>query len=187
MIGLFGGAFDPPHNGHVALVRAAKRALGVEPVLVLVAADPAHKRVETPASTRLELTRAAFPGDEVLLDEHAVTIDTLRAHPEWSDPVFLLGADEFRNFLSWREPDEILRRARLGVASRPGFPRSNLESVLAGLGARDRVLFFDLEVPIASRTLRGQGRLADDVPPAVAEIIEREGLYRADPGYTEQA
>src|SRR5207253_2160006 len=103
VIGLFGGAFDPPHNGHVALARAAKQELGLERLLVLVSADPGHKRVETPAAIRLELARAAFPDDDVQLDEHARTVDLLRAHPEWTDPVFVVGADEFAGFLAWKE------------------------------------------------------------------------------------
>jgi nicotinate-nucleotide adenylyltransferase len=181
VIGLFGGAFDPPHNGHVALVAAAKVALSLERVLVLVAARPAHKPVETPADTRLELARAAFPGDEVVLDDHERTVDTLRAHPEWSDPVFLLGADAFCELPTWKEPDEVLRLARLGVAARPGFSRSRLEPVLAALEAPERVLFFELGVPLASRDLRARHELAGAVPPAVARLIEREGLYGASP------
>ena len=186
--GIFGGAFDPPHNGHVALVRAAKEALGLERVIVLVVAAPAHKHVDTPASVRLALARAAFPEDEVVLDEHPRTVDALRAHPEWADPVFLIGADEFGDFLSWKEPDEVLRLARLGVATRPGYPRERLQPVLDQLAAPERVLFFELEQPAASRELRarlehGEGP-GDLLPPAVAAIIEREGLYGRPPGYT---
>ena len=181
MIGLFGGAFDPPHNGHVALVAAAKRALGLDRVVVLVAAEPAHKMVETPAAIRLALARAAFPEDEVLLDEHERTVDTLRAHPEWDEPVFLHGADAFCDFLSWKEPDELLRLARLGVASRCGFPRSRLRAVVDRLEEPERVVFFELEVPLASSELRGRAELEDAVPPAVARLIAREGLYGASP------
>jgi nicotinate-nucleotide adenylyltransferase len=186
--GIFGGAFDPPHNGHVALVHAARETLGLGRVIVLVTADPAHKRVTTPASVRLAMAEAAFPEDDVVLDEHPRTVDALRAHPEWDDPVFLIGADEFGEFLSWKEPNEILRLARLGVAARPGFARDRLEAVLGRLEAPERVLFFELEQPAASRALRarlehgeGPGEL---VPPAVGAIIEREGLYGRFPGYT---
>ena len=129
-LGLFGGAFDPPHRGHVELLRRARAQLGLERLIVLVVADPGHKEVDTPADVRLRLARAAFPHDEVLLDRHARTVDTLRAHPEWHDPVFLIGADEFCAFASWKEPDEVLRLARLGVATRPGFPRERLDAVL---------------------------------------------------------
>ena len=182
MIGLFGGAFDPPHNGHVELAQTAKRELGLERLLVLVAADPGHKRVETPAATRLDLARAAFPDEEVVLDEHARTVDTLRAHPEWRDPIFLVGADEFADFLTWKEPEEVLRLARLGVATRPGYPRERLQEVLAQLARPERVLFFEIEPrPIASRELR-VGLDDASLPPAVAEIVAREGLYRARTG-----
>jgi nicotinate-nucleotide adenylyltransferase len=183
MVGLYGGSFDPPHRGHVELARRAKDELGLERLLVLVSADPGHKRVDTPAELRVRLARAAFPDDEVLLDDHARTVDTLRAHPEWDDPVFLIGADEFCDFLSWKEPDEVLERARIAVATRPGFPRERLDGVLTELRRPERVSFFDIEpTPVASRDLRarlaaGEGG-SDDVPAAVAELIATESLYR---------
>jgi nicotinate-nucleotide adenylyltransferase len=181
-LGLFGGAFDPPHRGHVELLRQARAQLGLERVIVLVVADPGHKRVETSADVRLRLARAAFPDDEVILDRHPRTVDMLRAHPEWSAPVFLIGADEFCAFGTWKEPDEVLRLARLGVATRPGFPRDRLDAVLSELDAPDRVAFFELEpTPVASSDLRA--RLADgddvdgDVPAAALAIIRAECLY----------
>jgi nicotinate-nucleotide adenylyltransferase len=187
VIGLYGGSFDPPHRGHVELARVAKEQLGLERLIVLVSRDPGHKRVETPAETRLALARAAFPGDEVVLDEHARTVDTLRAHPEWRDALFLVGADEFCDLLSWKEPHELLRLVRLGVATRPGYPRERLQSVLEQLEDPDRVLFFEIEpLPIASRVLRGRLDPAA-LPPAVAAAIERDGLYPAEGGYTEGA
>jgi nicotinate-nucleotide adenylyltransferase len=181
-LGLFGGSFDPPHRGHVELARRAKESLGIDRLVVLVSADPGHKRVVTPAAARLELARAAFPDDEVVLDRHARTVDALRAHPEWAGAVFLVGADEFCDFLTWKEPDEVLRRVRLAVAARPGFPRERLEAVLARLSAPERVSFFEIEpLPVASRELRLHLERGDDVsvevPPAVAEIIRRDRLY----------
>ena len=116
-----------------------------------------------------------------MLDDHARTIDLLRDHPEWQDAWFVLGADEFADFLSWKEPNEVLARVRLAVGTRPGFPPERLESVLDGLEQPERVRLFEMEpVPAASRDLRR--RLVEaDVPPAVAEIIRREGLYRTAP------
>jgi nicotinate-nucleotide adenylyltransferase len=189
---LYGGSFDPPHRGHVELARRAKEELGAERLTVLVSADPGHKHVETPADARLRLARAAFPGDDVLLDEHARTVDTLRAHDDWNDPVFLIGADEFCDFASWKEPDEVLRLTRLGVATRPGFPRERLERVLAQLEEPQRVLFFEIEpTPLSSRELRARiaagEDVAADVPPAVGEMIRAEGLYLPTSGYTPTA
>lgn len=180
MIGLYGGSFDPPHLGHVAVAREAKERFGLERLVILVSADPGHKRVETPAEARLALARAAFPGEEVLLDEHARTVDTLRAHPEWQDPLFLIGADEFCDFLSWKEPQEVLRLARLGVATRPGYPRERLQSVLERLEQPERVLFFEVEpLPLASRELRRHFDPAG-VPPGVADIVSSGGLYHGE-------
>lgn len=188
-LGLYGGSFDPPHRGHVALARRAKDVLGLGRLVVLVSEAPGHKEVATPAALRLELARAAFPGDEVVLDRAARTVDMLRAHPEWVDPVFLVGADQFCDFLSWQEPDEVLRLARLAVATRPGFPPERLEAVLAQLEQPDRVRFFELDpVPVSSRELRARlaagGDVTGDVPSAVAEIIRAERLYTDDHGYT---
>jgi len=187
LTGLFGGSFDPPHRGHVELARCAKEELGLGRLVVLVSADPGHKHVDTPADVRLRLARAAFPHEEVVIDDHARTVDLLRAHPEWTDPLFLIGADEFCDFLSWKEPDEVLRRTRLGVATRPGFPRERLERVLERLEHPERVLFFEIEpMPVASRDLRErlvEGEdVSADLPLAVAEIIRSEGLYGTRPG-----
>ena len=184
MIGLYGGSFDPPHRGHVELARRAKEELGLEPLLVLVSADPGHKHVETPADVRLRLAEAAFPGDEVVLDKHPRTIDLLRAHPEWNDPVFLIGADQFRSFLAWKEPNEVLRRARVAVATRPGFPHEELEPVLSQLEHPERVLFFEIEpTAVASRELRERLAAGDEIGPevplAVGELIRAERLYRS--------
>jgi nicotinate-nucleotide adenylyltransferase len=191
VIGIFGGAFDPPHNGHVALLASARQALGLDETVVVVAADPGHKAVSTPADARLGLARAAFPGERVVLDGHARTIDLLRDHPEWEGGTFLLGADEFAGFLGWREPHEVLRLVRLGVATRPGFLRERLDAVLAALDDPGRVTFFDIEpLPIASSELRARLDRGEDVhelvPAAVWELIRRERLY-GPPSYTGRA
>jgi nicotinate-nucleotide adenylyltransferase len=183
VIGLFGGAFDPPHAGHVALARAGKQQLGLDHLLVLVAANPAHKAVATPADDRLRLAQAAFPNDEVVLDDHGRTIELLEAHPEWIDPVFLIGADEFCDFPNWARPNDVLARTRLAVGTRPGFPRERLDAVLAQVAHPERVHFFDIPpTPVASRDLRARLEGGEDVslelPSAVAAIIDRDQLYQ---------
>ena len=181
MIGILGGAFDPPHNGHLAIARGARARYSLERLVVLVADSPGHKDVHYPGETRLRLARAAFPEDEVVLDGHARTVDAV-AGGRFGDAIFLVGADEFRDFLSWKDPDGVLEHVRLGVATRPGYPRGPLESVLERLRRPDRVEFFEIEdVPTASREIRlrvaGGEPIDDLVPPAVAALIDELGLY----------
>ena len=187
MLGLLGGAFDPPHNGHVALAEAAIEQLALERLLVLVGVAPGHKPVETPVDQRLRLAQAAFgpvARAEVVRDDHAFTIDALREGdfaPE--DTVFVVGADQLAGFLAWREPDEVLEHARLAVGTRPGFPRERLEPVLVELEHPERVGFFTVpEVPVSSREIRalaGRGEPVEElVPPAVARLMADLGLYR---------
>jgi nicotinate-nucleotide adenylyltransferase len=181
---LYGGAFDPPHAGHVAVLEAAKAELGVPSAVVLVAERPGHKDTHLPAEVRLELARAAFPDDDVRLDPYPRTIDLLRTE-RFDDPVFVIGADQFSDFPAWKEPDEVLEHARLAVATRPGFPRERLESVLRGLKRPERVRFFEIEPNAAAsrdvRALAAAGEPLDRVvPEPVARLIEDRRLYRED-------
>ena len=182
MIGLLGGTFNPPHNGHVALAQAADEKLGLDDLVVLVAERPGHKRVDLDAQNRLRLARAAFPGRRVELDPHERTVDMLRDR-RFDDAVFLIGADQFCDFPEWKEPNAVLELARLAVATRPGYPRERLDWVLERLERPDRVRFFEIEpLPIASRDVRDRvvrGEPIDElVPPAVAARIAELGLYR---------
>jgi nicotinate-nucleotide adenylyltransferase len=183
MTALLGGTFNPPHNGHVAFAHAAEEQFGDE-VVVLVAKRPGHKNVALNADTRLVLALAAFPDRDVELDPHERTVDLLKAG-RWRDPLFLVGADEFCDFLTWKDPEGVIARARLAVATRPGYPRERLQSVLEQLSRPERVQFFEIQpLPISSRDLRervARGESIDAfVPPAVAELIESLGLYRSD-------
>lgn len=194
-VGLLGGAFDPPHTGHVALARAATRHFGLERLDVVVTGDPPHKRVETNAETRYRLAEAAFAGlpgvelSRVELDRAgpSYTVDTTRwAAARYGDVVFVVGADEFSDFLSWHDPDGVLEAVRLGVASRTGSPRERFDIVLAKLRRPERVELFELDpVPVSSREIRarvGAGQPIDAlVPPAVAGLIAELGLYLAPP------
>jgi nicotinate-nucleotide adenylyltransferase len=182
--GLLGGTFNPPHYGHLELARTAVDRFDLDELAVLVAVRPGHKEVQLDADTRFRLAQAAFPDYEVELDPYERTVDMLKAG-RWSDPLFLIGADEFSDFLTWKDPDGVVARARLGVATRPGFPRERLDEVVQQLSRPERVEFFEIEpVPISSREIRdrvARGEPIDGlVPPPVAELIESLGLYRAD-------
>jgi nicotinate-nucleotide adenylyltransferase len=185
--GLLGGTFNPPHNGHVALAQTAKDRFGLDHVRVLVAANPPHKEVDVDADTRVELAKLAFPDDVVVRDDHPYSIDTVTGFGD--DAIFLVGADQFAAFLTWQRPNELLDKVRLGVATRPGYPREVLDGVLSQLRRPERVELFELEpVPISSSQIRGHVALGEPidglVPEPVAREIERRHLYARDPGYS---
>ena len=174
-VALFGGAFDPPHVGHVALLEAARERFSPDDVRVFVVAEPGHKDVVADAPSRLRLAEAAFPEANVELDDHARTVDMLRAL-DLEEPLFLIGADEWRDFVTWKEPDEVLRLARLGVGTRAGVEPTE--------EAPERVTFFHFDSPpVSSRDVRARvarGVPIDGlVPPAVADLIWDLGLYRS--------
>ena len=178
--GLLGGTSDPPQNGHVALARAALAELPIDRLLVLVAARPGHRSVVADAETRHQLAKLAFSGlpAEVELDEHAFTVDAVR-RGRFGDAIFVVGADEGRDFPNWKEPEEVLRWVRLAVGTRSGYPPPVLERY------GDRILSFELESPevsssgVRERLLRGEP-VRGLIPEGVLREIEERGLY----GYT---
>ena len=179
---LYGGAFDPPHLGHVAVADAARKRFGVERLVVLVSERPGHRAVHASAEDRLALAHAAFPNDDVRVDPYPRTVELLRAE-HFDDPVFVVGADQFRRFLAWSEPEEVLERTQIAVATRPGFPQDDLDGVLAQLDRPERVLFFEIE-PNAGASTDVRARIAAGepldglVPAAVGRLVAERGLYR---------
>jgi nicotinate-nucleotide adenylyltransferase len=168
LIGLLGGRFDPPHNGHFALARAALEQLPIERLIVLVAERPAHDPVVASAEDRLRMAEAAFEGlGDVQLDPHPYTVDAVRGG-RFGDAYLIVGADQAAAFRDWKEPDEILRWVELAVGTRSGY---------------EGAVTFELDSPdvsgtdIRDRIARGEP-IDDLVPSAVARIIEERGLYR---------
>jgi len=179
VIGILGGTFDPPHNGHVALAEAALQELDLDELVVLLVANPGHRASIEDAETRLALAEAAFAGlprARVERDENPYTVDAVRGG-RFGDAVFVVGADEGAAFPRWKEPEEILRWVRLAVGTRSGYPPPDLERY------GDRVISFELaSPPISSNEVRKRierGKPVDDlVPSDVARLIEKRGLYR---------
>jgi nicotinate-nucleotide adenylyltransferase len=179
VIGILGGTFDPPHNGHLALAGAAQRELGLDELVVLLVANPGHRSCAEDAETRLQLAAAAFAGlprTRIERDENPFTVDAVRGG-RFGDAVFIVGADEGEAFPGWKEPDEILRWVRLAVGTRSGYPPPDLDRY------GERVIPFGLgSPPISSSAVRERiraGEPIDDlVPSDVARLIEKRGLYR---------
>jgi nicotinate-nucleotide adenylyltransferase len=176
MIGILGGTFDPPHNGHVALAKGALEQLPIDKLVVLVAEHPGHRGVVVDADTRLRLARAAFPGMDVQLDPHPFTVDAVRDARFGEDALFIVGADQAADFSRWREPEEVLKSVKLAIGTRAGYPLPDLSSY------GNRIVPFELASPEVSssevrRRIEAEEPIDDLVPPEVAQLIEQLGLY----------
>ena len=177
MIGILGGTFDPPHNGHVALARAAREQLPIDDLVILVEESPGHRGVVADSDTRLKMARAAFAGEDVQLDPHAFTVDTVGDGEFPQDALFIVGADQAAMFSRWREPDEVLKHVKLAVGTRGGYDMPDLSRY------GNRVVPFELASPeVSSSEVRARvhkGESIDElVPAAVAALIEEHELYR---------
>jgi nicotinate-nucleotide adenylyltransferase len=186
--GVFGGAFDPPHLGHLVAASDACRILRLDVLLLVPSAVHPFKagRMRTPAALRLEMVAAAVAGDgrmaadglELERPGPSYTVDTLR-EVRRRDPAgelfFLTGADNLRDLPSWREPDEILRLATLAVLSREGEGAAGAPGVPAVAVPVTRV---DVSATEIRRRVAAGDPIRYLVPEPVRAIIEREGLYR---------
>lgn len=133
-LGVFGGTFNPVHNGHLVLAQEALRRGRLEHMLLLPNAQPSHKQRSAElmtATARLHLLRLAFSGlADFRVDEREVTrggvsysVDTLRelkaANPN-TELVFLLGSDSMEELHRWRAPEELVQLAAFLVHPRSG-------------------------------------------------------------------
>ncbi|MDR0528650.1 MAG: nicotinate-nucleotide adenylyltransferase [Zoogloeaceae bacterium] len=142
-LGLFGGTFDPVHNGHLALAAAARERLGLSAVRWLPAGLPTHREKPVAASHHrvrmLEYALSGHPGFELETalaaeDCAAYTLDTLahvRAMEGERRPLFwLLGVDAFARFQTWRRWREVADQCHLVVFNRPGFSPEDVPAEL---------------------------------------------------------
>jgi nicotinate-nucleotide adenylyltransferase len=189
-LGVFGGTFDPPHLGHLAVASDLHSRLSLDRVIFVPAAVSPFKR-ETdaaPAELRLEMVRAATAGDARFVVERveldrpgpSYMVDTLRellSRLPDAELWLLIGADVARDLSRWRAPGEIVRLARIAVFARDG--EANLEE-LEEIGypfIPVPVLRLDISATEVRRRVRAGEPIRYLVPDAVREIIEREGLY----------
>jgi nicotinate-nucleotide adenylyltransferase len=189
-IGVFGGTFDPPHVGHLAIALEVRHVLDLDEVWFVVAGDPWQKSAErsiTPASIRLAMVEAAVSGVdgvqvsslEVDRDGPSYTADTLTdlaaAHP--ADTFYLIiGSDAAVGLDTWQRPDVVAELAKVVVVDRGGReggrPPAGWSYELVDVPALE----------VSSSELRR--RVADGAPirglvsPGVADVIEAHDLYQ---------
>ena len=199
---LYGGTFDPPHNGHLNNLRAAVRRVNPDRVVVMPAGVPPHKHASaTPGQLRVEmcgcfegscpevpeLVVSSWEVEQAAAGQRNYTVTTLemlhRADPD-ARLYLAIGSDMLLTFDEWYRWEDILRLAHLVVTSRNLGDAADLHRKAKELDpAGDRILFAPVEaLPMASSQLRSRLAAGDpcekELPASVRQIIRREGLYR---------
>ena len=198
-IGIFGGTFDPIHQGHLIIAEQVMGELGLSQVVFVPVGIPPHKEassVRASAEDRFELVEAAVGGNErffvdrVEVDAgrpmHSVeTVRLLKERSQDDNWYFISGADEVSNLLAWKEPDQLLEEVVMVAATRPGYDLSRLHHLEAGLRNFDRI--FPVECTrvdisatgIRRRILQGKS-VRYLVPDRVHDIIRDRKLYEGN-------
>jgi nicotinate-nucleotide adenylyltransferase len=195
-IGVFGGTFDPPHCGHVAVARDCVRVLDLDRLLVVVANDPYMKEGDprTPAEDRFAMVARAMAGlDRVTPSRMEIdrggpsyTVDTAealhaaaRARGAPAPQVFVVvGADLVSQLASWHRADDLRRLVTLVVVGRPGSPAPDLPPgwIATRVGIE--------EMAVSSSEVRAllvaDSPVAALVPDAVIRYIGERSLYAVD-------
>ena len=189
-LGVFGGTFDPPHVGHVSLTRELQESEAFDEILWIPAGVPPHKPASplTSPELRLQMVRAAIEGCahhsvsdiELLREGPSYTVDTLRAlrseYPQ-ATPVLIMGSDQFAELMEWHEAKEVVQLADVCVLPRDGVELATVLPRLDVVWRAADVAPVDVSSSEIRRRVREGRPYRHLVPEAVAEIIEREGLY----------
>ncbi|MBO11684.1 MAG: nicotinate (nicotinamide) nucleotide adenylyltransferase [Planctomycetaceae bacterium] len=187
-IGIFGGTFDPVHNGHLMLADAALAELQLDRLFLVPVAQSPFKPEDRPTGNgaRVDLLRLAFDGRTgCAIDEQELrrggasyTIDTVRdfhaRHPE-DALTCLIGADHVPTLPEWRDAEALARLARFAAVPRPGETPVEFPAPFRGIWLRGT------PVEVSGSDIRARIRAGRDfqhlVPSAVAAAIKNLNLY----------
>jgi len=198
-IGVYGGAFDPPHNAHLALAQTALTELALDALHVIPTGQAWHKaRTLSPADHRLAMTRLAFQDmPRVVVEDREIkragptfTIDTLQAmqaENPGAQLYLLMGGDQFSAFKQWHQWREILKIAIICVASRARFDSSEGQFEALKMLQNSIQLLSMPPMAVSATQIRqlladGLGEnqaIADLLPNPVAGYIAQHQLYQA--------
>lgn len=196
-IGLFGGTFDPIHNGHLHIARSFADELDLESVILLPAGDPYHKTApRTAAHHRLAMAEIAAQADsrlavsdcDIIRQGATYTHDTVqifRQHFPAAELWLLIGMDSLLQLHTWHRWQNLVRQCRIAAAPRPGSSLAQapapLQTWLAEALPQGRLHILQAEpLPISSSQIRQQlaaEHTSPDLPPAVLGYIRQHQLY----------
>jgi nicotinate-nucleotide adenylyltransferase len=192
-IGVYGGAFDPPHNAHVAVARAAVEQLALDALHIMPTGQAWHKtRVLSTPAHRLAMARLAFDGlprtqvdaQELQRVGPSYTIDTLealRTQYPGAQLLLVLGEDQARALPTWQRGEDVVKLAIICIAARAVKSPADSDfdaKITPGSVARMIALPPMHESSTEIRSLVARGRPIDHlVPRAIARYIAKHQLY----------
>ncbi len=187
-LAIFGGTFDPVHEAHLAIARAAAEGFALDRVLFVPAAHPPHKRGTTRAAfaDRLRMIELAVAADRRFeasrLEEFTAcsysidTIERVRGQLAPGDELFfLIGADAFAEIRTWKRWEDVVRGVHFLVAARPGASYAVPPGAVADRLETVRLPFSSSEV----RRALAAGECPEGLPAAVLEYAQSQRLYQA--------
>lgn len=196
-LGVFGGAFNPPHHAHVICAQEARLQLKLDEVVLVPTGRSAHRDLTDAtfptADQRLSLTRLAALGQpglsvaniEVDREGTSYTVDTLAELTESNPDVqltLIIGADQAAAFGSWRESASIGALAEIAIAARSGHEIEAARAAVTAATGRPTNSFEMPQIDISSTMIRERIARGDTVahltPAGIPEMIEEAGLYR---------
>jgi len=198
---LYGGTFDPIHNGHLIIARSVSRQLGVSKVILIPSAQPPHKPDDSlsAAQDRFKMTQLAVACEdlfevsdcELLRQGPSYTLDTVRHFRQQLGPgvilYWLIGADTVRELASWYQISHLADECTIVTALRPGFDALDFSTLRKVL--RDdqiaRLKEYVIPTPLIAicatdirRAIAEDKSIKGLIPLAVEDYILKKGLYR---------
>ncbi len=185
-IGVFGGSFNPVHNGHIHIVKSFLKSGVIDEMLITLAPSPPHKdhTTQAPYHHRFRMLELAFAGfDQVTISDlekslpvpsySLQTIQSLKASNPTCQFFLCMGEDSLEGFHTWHRYKELLAEVTLLVAARPG---SNAGLVTEQI-LKKTIFVSNSELDISSSTVRSGTAGKHALPESVAEYIRTQNLY----------
>ena len=185
-VGILGGTFNPIHLGHLVLAEQARESLHLEKVIFVPTNLPPHKKIRALATAQQRYQMAALalksnPRFEVSdlelarggVSYSAQTLKELKSALPRSRLFFIVGSDFLKEFLGWKDIDEINKICKFAVAQRPGYPFKNLPDMQA-----INIAALDISSTDIRKRIKANKSIRYLVPEKVRTYILRKGLYR---------
>ncbi len=195
-VAIFGGTFDPPHQGHFILAEQIRNKFGLDEIIYMPAGQPPHKKDKliSPNKDRLAMLDLVIADNdffslsdwEIKQDGYSYTARTLKEFVpqiEAEEVFFIIGADSLAEIFKWRNPEYLLTEAKFIVFNRAGY---NLNEILKEKRYQpylDNIYTYQgLNIEISSSFIKNEIKKGNSIryltSDDICSYIQKNGLYR---------